>query len=228
MKQKARMIPVLFAALLLTAGCRKGNGTESIPDRGASKGQGASVPVAEDPNADSYDALFTDVTEDKNAKKDTPFPAENAVRPQQEIVMVMIYDNTEEQTTHTQAVNYFDRDGNTYRYRHPLDAEGDWIGTLLEDYRSGAAVVNIMSAEEKQTLWALAAQAEELKNAPLKTKSPGKDVYGVKWLYLISGQNEPVMLARYDDTCVCCDTPEVTAFADWFRYFLHDGFTFSG
>ena len=51
MKQKARMIPVLFAALLLAAGCRKGNGTESIPDRGASKGKGASVPVAEDSNA---------------------------------------------------------------------------------------------------------------------------------------------------------------------------------
>ncbi|MBR5405026.1 MAG: hypothetical protein K6E36_00520 [Oscillospiraceae bacterium] len=217
MRKKGRMLPVLLLAALLTAGCRKGDGTERIP-----------VPVKENSNADYFDSLFTDVTEDKNAKKDTPFSVSGAVRPSQDIVLVMIYDNTEEMLSHSQAVNYFDRDGNTYRYRHPVDLSGDWLSVLQEDYRAGATVVNIMSEEERNTIWALAAEADTLKNAPLKTKSPGKDIYGVTYLYLIDETNQPILLAQYDDTSTCCDTPEVIAFADWFRYFYHGDFTFGG
>lgn len=220
MKKKFRRISaLLFAAVLLSAlpltACHKGDGTEKI-----------AVPVKDDSDAEKYDAMFTDVTEDKNAKKDTPFQTDGTARPAQDIIMVMLYDNQEEELNHSQAVNYFDSDGNTYRYRHPVDADGDFLTPLLEEYRSGATVVNIMSEEERTTLWSLAAKAGSLKNAKMKSKKAENEVYGVTSLYLIDEKNEPILLARYDDTSVCCDDPDAVAFADWFRYFFHPYITF--
>lgn len=217
MKNRYRILPALLLAALTAAGCTKGTGSERVP-----------VPVEDNSNADYFDAMFTDVTEDRNARHDTPIETAGAVRPRQDIVLVMIYDNTEVDGKHTQQVNYFDSDGNNYCYRHPVDPDGDWLSVLKEDYRGGATVVNIMSQEERETLWQLAADAASLKQAPEKTLNPGKDIYGVKWLYLIDEQDEPVLLARYDDICVCRDTPEVIAFADWFRYFYHGDFRFGG
>ncbi|MBQ5335472.1 MAG: hypothetical protein J6Z45_05955 [Oscillospiraceae bacterium] len=222
MKNLSRRVSALLAAALalsafsLTA-CHKGDGTEKI-----------AVPVRDDSDADRFDAMFTDLTEDKNAKKDTPVAIDGTVRPKQGIVMVMVYDNTEEELSHTQAVNYFDSDGNTYRYRHPVDADGDFLTPLLEEYRTGATVVNIMSEEERNTLWSLAAKADTLRNADFSSKLPGKDVYGSTALYLIDENNEPILIAKYDDTSVCRSDPDAVAFADWFRYFYHPGFTFGG
>lgn len=215
MKKRFRRLPALLLAALLLTACHKGDGTERI-----------AVPVRDDSDADRVNALFTDVTEDKNARTDTPFQADGTERPKQDIVMVMLYDNTEEELSHDQAVNYFDSDGNTYRYRHPVDADGDFLTPLLEEYAGGATVVNIMSAEERSTLWALAAKADALKNAGFRTKSADDEVYGVTSLYLIGENNEPVLLAKYDDNSVCCDDPDVIAFADWFRYFYHPYVTF--
>ena len=214
----ARGTALLLAALML-AGCHKGDGTEVYPAE--------TVPVAEDSRVEELEKQFTNVTVDENAKSDYPFSFAPAAQPKQEIVLVMIYDNTDQQGTHTQAINYYDRDGNVYRYRHPLQIEGDWIKTLYADYDRGATVVNIMGEAEKQTLWYLAANADRYRSAELQTENAG-EVLGIKWLYLVDPAGEPVLLARYDDTSVWCGDSEVVSFLNWFRYFYHGSFTFGG
>ena len=214
---KSAKILCLTAAAVLLTGCHKGDGTEYYPAE--------TVPVAENSHVEELEKQFTNVTVDENAKSDYPFSFSPAERPKQEIVLVMLYDNTDQPGTHTQTVNYFDRDGNVYRYRHPLDLSGDWLKTLYADFDAGATVVNIMGEAEKQTLWYLAANAARYEKAELKSQNTD-EVLGIKWLYLINAEYQPVLLARYDDTSVCCGDSEVIAFANWFRYFYHGSFKF--
>lgn len=214
------LLAILTAAAL--AGCHKGDGTEVIPDRHSS------VAVKDDEKAAEKDKLFEGITEDPNAKQDAPFPLDSPERPKQEILLVMIYDNTEEELSHTQTVNYWDRDGRNFRYRHPVDPGGDWLDLLYDHYDNGAVPVNIMSETEKQTLWQIAAHSGEYAAAAQAVQDPGKDIYGVTWIYAINERDEPILLARYDDTCVYPDNSEVTAFLNWFRYFYHGSFVFGG
>ena len=214
-----RLFCCLIPAALLLTGCHKGDGTEVYPDE--------TVPVAVNSHADEIRKQFTDVSVDANAKSDYPFSFDPAERPRQEIVLAMLYDNTDQRGQHTQAINYFDRDGNVYRYLQPLDLSGDWLKALYDDFDAGAPPVNIMGEAEKQTLWYLAANAGRYAGAAVRSQKTG-DVLGIKWLYLIDSENQPVLLGRYDDTSVYCDDSEVIAFLNWFRYYYHGSFSFGG
>lgn len=222
-KFRAAAIAVMLGAVCLT-GCYKGDGTEVIPERHEA------VPVKENTHAEADDEAFrnTDLTEDPDAKKDYPFAFDAAAceRPKQDIVLVMIYDNTEQKLDHSQTVNYFDRDGRCYRYRQPLDLSGDWMNVLYDHYRSDPPAVNVMSEEEKRTLWYLSAHAAEYQNAEKVQQDPKKEIFGVKWIYTVSERDEAVLLGRYDDTCVYADVPGVPEFLNWFRYFFHSSFRF--
>ena len=218
-----KLLCVLLAAAVLPgmlAGCRKSDGTEVFPTE--------TVPVPENPKADEQDKSFTSIAVSEFAKTDAPFPLDDAQRPQQGIVMVMIFDDTEMKLNHTQAVNYFDSDGNVYRYRHAVDPDGDWLSVLTEHYRQGAQPVSLLGETEKKALWHLCQNAEKYRGAEQKTQKASGDVLGIKWLYLLDGSDDPILLARYDDLSVYIGDSEVTAFLNWFRLFQHNKITFGG
>lgn len=222
MLHKISRVRTMFAALLLSAaltGCYKGDGTEVRPSK--------APPVAEDSFADMLDAAFTDVTVSPDAPTDHPFTIDTAAlkEPEQDIVLVMIYDCTEDKHSHTQAVNYFDKAGRVYRYRHPLDLNSDWLPILAADKASGVNYVSLMSDAERQTLWHLYANADRYRSAPQKMQEAGNP-YGIRWIYLIDKSGSPVMLTRYDDLTVYPDLPEIVAFLNWFRYFFHSNFVY--
>ena len=90
-----KLLCVLLAAAVLPgmlAGCRKSDGTEVFPTE--------TVPVPENPKADEQDKSFTSIAVSEFAKTDAPFPLDDAQRPQQGIVMVMIFDDTEMKLNH--------------------------------------------------------------------------------------------------------------------------------
>ena len=219
----AALLAALLSAAALT-GCYKGDGTEVIAQ------QAETVPAAAERRAEEDDAAFAQTKAEVSpaAKTDYPFSfdAQACERPKQEIVMVMIYDAAEQPLQHDQTVNYFDRDGNCYRYRQALDLEGNWMDVLYDHYRSGAPAVSRMSEEETRTLWYFSGNAAVYKDAGLAVQDPGKEVYGVKWLYTVSERDEAVLLGRYDDVCAYADKPEVPAFLNWFRYYFHNSFQF--
>ena len=211
------LLPLLCAAL---TGCYKGDGTEDLhfPQ--------STVPVQTNPHAAELDAMFTNVSEDPNAKQDTPFDfdAAQVSAPSQDIVLVMIYDNTENAWEHRQSVTYFDAAGNAFAYRDAVDIGGDWYSLLSAHRSSGAEPVNVMSEAERSTVCYLAGRAAEYAKMPTKTADAGH-VVGTTWLYAMNG-TEPVMLGCWDDTSEWVDSSEVTAFLNWFRYFFHYGFSF--
>ena len=215
-----RRVRGLLLALLLScgvslcSGCYKGDGTETPPV------QHIGLPEA-DPHAAEKEVFFTNVSEDAAAKKDYPFVFDaNAVsEPSQDILLVMIYDNYE--NGRTQTVNFYDKKGYAYRYRQPLDtAADDWF-SALQAYYPTANPVNQMSAEEQKTLWYLSSQLDGYAAAPIENQKDVDGPVGMRTLYLMTPQGEPVMLARYDDTVLYRNHAEVTAFANWFRYFFH-------
>ena len=225
--QKHRMhcAAAMLCAVLLSAGltgCYKGDGTE-VRVRKAAK-------VEDNPYADQIDAAFTDVSVDPNAKTEYPFLLDAAAltEPKQDILLVMIYDCAENPHSHTQAVTYYDKNGCAYRYRHPIEADGDWYPVLRENYDAGATVVNIMSDEERQTLWYLSNHIADYQAMQTVTKDTGKDIYGVTKLYLIDEHAEAVEIGCYDDVSSCRDSSEIAAFLDWYRYFYHGDFRFAG
>lgn len=221
MNRMLRLLAVLLCAVLLS-GCYKGDGTENYtPHR-------QTAPAQDDPFAAEKDAQFQDIGVDPNAATDTPFPfdAASVTEPQGDIVIALLYDNTRDKYNHTQAINYFDKYGNTYRYRKALDLEGDWLSVLKEDLAASPTVVNRMSEPEIRTLWYLAAHAEEYAGMELASQDAGVDVQGVYWLYVIDSAGQPVLLARYDDTARYVASSEVTAFLNWFRYFYHGSMVF--
>lgn len=219
MRKKARnkylsAIALLCCGMMLCSGCYKGDGTETPP------AQHIGLPE-EDPYAAEKEASFTNVSEDPAAKKEYPFAFDaNAVaEPAQDILLVMIYDNYE--NGRTQTINFYDKKGYAYRYRQPLDtASDDWFSALQEYYPT-ANPVNQMSVEEQKTLWYLSSQIAAYEALPIETEKNVGSPVGVRTLYLMTPQGEPVMLARYDDTVMYRSSAEVTAFANWFRYFFH-------
>lgn len=225
-------IPMTFckrcAAVLLTVvllpccGCYKGDGTETPP------AQQFGVPEP-DPNAAYKESITTNVTIDSNAKTDYPFAfdASTVAEPTQDILLVMIYDNYED--GRTQTVNFYDKNGNVYRYRQPLDtAAANWFATLRDYYLidATASPVNIMGDAERQTLWYMASQQSTYAAADIATQSAGSDPMGVRSLYLINENGESMLLVRYDDTVMYRQNAEVTAFANWFRFFFHGTYQF--
>ncbi len=217
-KHRAALIAAIIGAVSLT-GCYKGNGTEIIPEKHKT------AAVEENSHADADDAAFRDaeISESPDAKKEYPFDFDAAAceKPKQEIVMVMIYDNTEQRYKHSQTVNYFDRDGKCYRYRQALDLSGDWMNVLYDHYKAGAPAVSVMSEAETRTLWYLSAHAAEYQNAETVQQKPGKEILGVTWIYTVTERDEPVLLCREDDTCLYAGKPEIPAFLNWFRYYYH-------
>ena len=210
----------LLAALLLT-GCRKGDGTEN---RTPTK---ENAPIITDAYAEEKDAMFTDVTVDENAKGDLPFAFDTSAveKPQQDIVLALLYEKFNG-AKKEQTVNYYDADGNVYRYRQPLDLNGDWYSVLHDAWKNGATVVNKMSDAERQTLWYLAAHTADYEALELKKQVTHTGVSGTYWLYLIKPDGEPMLLAVYEKTAQYRDSAEVTAFLNWFRYFFHGDFKF--
>ncbi len=215
-----RCAAVLMTAVLLPCcGCYKGDGTETPP------AQQFGMPAA-DPNADYKESITTNVSVDPNARTDYPFAfdANTVAEPTQDILLVMIYDNYE--NGRTQTVNFYDKKGNVYRYRQPLDtAAADWFAAL-QSYYSAASPVNIMSDAEKKTLWYMASQQTTYAAADITMQNTDGSPVGVRSLYLMGANGEPMLLARYDDTVMYRKNAEVTAFANWFRYFFHGTYQF--
>lgn len=216
----------LTASLLISAlpglctGCYKGDGTELPP---TNQGVQDLVP---DPHAAEKEALFTNISEDPNAKKEYPFSFDAAAvaEPQHDILLVMIYENYE--NGRSQTVNFFDKNGYAYRYRQPLDLSQDnWI-SVLQAYHATGNPVNQMSAEEQKTLWYFSEKAEAIAELPLHSEEVNSNPVGIRSLYLMTAGNEPVLLARYHDTASCRDSAEVSAFANWFRYYFHGTYEF--
>lgn len=207
----------MLCAALLT-GCYKGDGTE-VRVRKTAK-------LEDDSLADMMDARFTNVTVDATARTDYPFSFEPVTEePVQELLLVMIYDYAD-RYTHSQAVNYFDRSGNVYRYRHPVDPDGDFMTPLLEQYRAGGTVVSIMGEPERETMRYLAAHVSDYRKAELKEQDTGTDVYGGTSLYLIDSRGEPVLIGKHDDISLYRDSSEIVSFLNWFSFFYHGDFTF--
>lgn len=218
-KTYAAALGALLSASLLTA-CYKGDGTE-VRVRKAPK-------LEENSYADTLDAEFTDVSVRPDAPTDTPIVLDGTqMSAKQDILLIQIYDYSDKYS-HTQKVNYYDRDGNVYYYRQPVEPDGDFYTPLYENWKSGATVVNIMGDVERETVQYLAAHAEDYKNTEMKTQETGKDIYGVTWLYLVDQSGEPVLLARYDDTCAYRDDKEVVDFLNWFSFFYHGDVVFGG
>lgn len=215
---KRILTAALTAALLsaLLTGCYKGDGTENIsfPTQ--------TVPVQTSPNQAEIEASFTDVTRDPNAPTDLPFAFEPVTQePQQDILLALLFDNTESPGQHTQAINYFDKAGNCYRYRDGLDVDGDWLSVLQAHLKTNPLPVSIASEAELQSLRYLAAHAADYEKADNITQSATNKVVGVTWVYAVGADNTPVLLCRYDDTSVCRKSSEVTSFLNWFSYFFH-------
>lgn len=210
---------MMSAALLLCSGCYKGDGTETPPS------QHIGLPEA-DPNAAYKESVTTNVAVDPNAKKDYPFAFDlnSVAEPAQDILLVMIYDNYE--NGRTQTVNFYDKKGNVYRYRQPLDTASENWFAALQTYYPTASPVNIMSTEEQKTLWYLSSQIQTYAASDIGSQKTGGDILGVRTLYLMDSSGQPVMLARYDDTVMYRSHAEVTAFANWFRYFFHGTYVF--
>lgn len=213
---------LMTAFLLPCCGCYKGDGTETPP------AQQFGMPDP-DPNAAYKESITTNVTEDPNAKTDYPFAfdANTVAEPSQDILLVMIYDNYED--GRTQTVNFYDKKGNVYRYRQPLDtAAANWFATLQDYYLvdATASPVNIMGEAERKTLWYMASQQNTYAAANIATQSAGSNPMGVRSLYLIDANGEPMLLVRYDDTVMYRQNTEVTAFANWFRFFFHGTYQF--
>jgi len=219
MKRKP-LLAALIGSLLLT-GCYKGDGSENYTPHTAP------VPIQTDAHAEEKDATFTNVTVDVNAKGDHAFAFDTAAlkKPEQSIVLAMLYEKYDGVSKH-QAINYFDADGNVYRYLQPLDLEGDWFSVLQEAWKNGATVVNKMSDAERETLWYMAAHTADYEALEMKQQSAGKDVVGAYQFYLIKPDGKPLAIARYDDTCLYRDSAEITAFLNWFRYFYHGDLVF--
>lgn len=215
-----RCAAVLMTAILLPCcGCYKGDGTETPP------AQQFGMPDP-DPNAAYKESITTNVTVDPNAKTDYPFAfdANTVAEPMTDILLVMIYDNYE--NGRTQTVNFYDKKGNVYRYRQPLDtAAANWFATL-QSYYPTASPVNIMSEAETKTLWYMASQKSTYAATDIATQNTGSHPAGVRSLYLMDASGEPMLLARYDDTAMYRHHTEVTAFANWFRYFFHGNYQF--
>lgn len=219
---KKKTLAALFLAAMLLTGCRKGDGSEEYtPPRDLSD-------VVTDAYAAEKDASFTNVTVDEaEAKGDKPFAFDSAglERPKQDIVLALLYEK-DNGVKIEQAVNYYDADGNVYRYREPLDFNGDWFPVLDNARKNGAVVVNKMSDSERETLWYLAAHAGDYEPLEMKRKVTGNDVQGVYLLYLIKPDGSPLLLARYAGTAEYRYSAEVAAFLNWFRYFYHGSFKF--
>ncbi len=210
-----RCAAVLMTAVLLPCcGCYKGDGTETPP------AQQFGLPEP-DPHAAYKESITTNVSVDPNAKKDYPFAfdANTVAEPAQDILLVMIYDNYE--NGRTQTVNFYDKNGNVYRYRQPLDTASENWFAVLQSYYPTASPVNIMSDEEKNTLRYIASQYTTYAAADIATQATGGSPVGVRSLYLMDANGAPLLLARFDDTVMYRSNSEVTAFANWFRYFFH-------
>lgn len=205
-------------AALLT-GCYKGDGTE-VRVRKTAK-------LKENSYADVLDAEFSDVSVDANAKTDYPFSIDaNALKtPAQDIVMILIYEYADPYS-HTQRVNYYDREGNVYLYRQPVDTNKEFYSVLHTHWSEGATVVNIMGDADRNMLRYFADRADECADLPLIEQDPGKDIYGTTQLYLVDESGTPVLLGQYGDVCMYRDSSEVTAFLNWFSFFYHGDVTF--
>ena len=210
---------LLLGAVCLT-GCYKGDGTE-VRVRKTAKAE-------DNPNAELFESMATNVSVDPNAKTDTPFPFDPvAEEPVQDIILVMIYDRADS-VSHTQAVNYFDRSGNVYRYWNAVDSDGDFMTPIRAHYSGGAPAVSIMGDAERETLRYLAEHVSDYSKAVMKEQDTGKDVYGYTQLWLIDKRGEPVLIARYDDVSEYRDSSEIISFLNWFRIFYHGDFIFGG
>ncbi len=219
-KRAAAMLTAaaLLPAVLLT-GCYKGDGTE-VRVRKSAK-------LTENSYAEELDAAFSDVTVDENAKTDYPFSFDiNALEtPAQDILMIQIYEYADAYV-HTQRVNYYDRSGNVYYYRQPVDTNEEFYSVLYAHWSADATVVNIMGDADRNTLWYFANRADDCAEMQMKEQDPGKDIYGTTWLYLVDESGTPVLLGQYGDVCMYRDSDEVTAFLNWFSFFYHSDFVF--
>lgn len=213
----------LLLTLLCTVGCYKDDGSVPYIPHNNHVGE-----LKEDSYADEKDAMISDVSEDVNAQHDYPFAldAGSVSEPRQDIVLIMIYE--EFGFTHTQTVNYYDKNGLAYRYRQPLDTtdDDDWY-ELLAAHRQSAKPVNQMSDAERVTLWYLANHADAYDDAKFCTQKSPKEVLGERHVYVVDDDREPVELFCYAETVTCRDLAEVKSFADWFRYFYRSDFEFS-
>lgn len=221
-KRLTRICGLLTALMLggaMLTGCYKGDGTEVRVRRNAK--------LQDNPDADAIAATFTNVTVDVNARTDYPFTFEPVTEnPVQEIAMVMIFDKPDK-VAPEQAVNYFDASGNCYRYWHPVDADGDFMTPLLEDFRNGGTVVSIMGEPERETVRYLAAHVSDYSKLNLKQQDAGS-VYGTTSLYLIDKRGEPLLIGRHADTSEYRDSSEIVAFLNWFSYYYLGDFKFGG
>ena len=216
MKNMKPLAALLCAAMLLTTGCRKGDGNSDRMSK-----------IVTYADADTHETALTSVTADPNASTDKPFAfdASSLNRPKQDIVLALLYEKETEYRI-DQAINYYDADGNVYRYNKPLDLSGDWFSELESDRKNGAAPVSKMNEAECETLWYLAAQAEEYEKLDMQRRVIDKDVQGTYWLYLIKPDGTPIKLAIYAKTSEYRHSAEVASFLNWFRFFYHGNYKF--
>jgi len=215
LKIKKPLAALLCAAMLLTTGCRKGDGSDRMSK------------IVTYADADTQETSLTSVTADPDANNEKPFAfdASSLSRPKQDIVLALLYEKETEYRI-DQAINYYDADGNVYRYNKPLDLSGDWFSELESDRKNGAAPVSKMNEAECETLWYLAAHAEEYEKMQMKRRVIDKNVQGTYQLYLIKPDGTPIKFAVYAKTSEYRYSAEVASFLNWFRFFYHSDYKF--
>ena len=225
MNIRKTLFPVLCTALVsltLTTGCYKGDGTETRPT--GSNQNNPSVNIL--PPDVKEGTPISDLSPDVKAKTDAPFPfsADDAKKPDQDILLVLLYE--EFGNSYKQTVNYYDVDGYVYRFRSALNLKNDdWV-ELLEQHRDQHDPVGMMGDVERDTLRYLANHAEDYEDATLKQQTRDGDLPGCSTLYVISEDNEPIEIASYANTCTYRNHEDIIAFANWFRYFYHGDVVF--